>query len=38
MMDAGINVGVLFYIHVFTKPVHISLPCTELLPHNALTS
>ena len=38
MMDAGINVGVSFYIHVFTELVHISLPCTERLPHNALTS
>ena len=24
--------------HVFREPVHISLLCTERLPHNALTS
>ena len=37
-MDAGINIWVSFYMHVFTEPVHISLPCIERLPHNALTS
>ena len=37
-MDAGINIWVSFYMHVFTEPVHISLPCIERLPNNALTS